>query len=104
MQTVDSVSAALKYIEKRDITEYNIQSITTAKLAMVVLGGLAGKKAKATTEDFLPFDTRKLKKDNGLTDESLAVFQKLMKTRRLDGRLLALMADELKNAAMRDGD
>lgn len=104
MQTVNSVSAALKYIEKRDITEYNIQSITTAKLAMVVLGGLAGKKAKATTEDFLPFDTRKLKKDNGLTDESLAVFQKLMKTRRLDGRLLALMADELKNAAMRDGD
>ena len=104
MQPVTDVIAALKYVEKYDITQYNIQSITTAKLAMVVLGGLAGKKAKATTEDFLPFDTRKLKKENGLTEESLAIFQKLMKERRLDGRLLALMADDLKNAAMRGGD
>lgn len=104
MQRVHDVAAALKFAETHDITQYNIQSITTAKLATVVLGGLAGKKAKATAEDFLPFDTRKLKKENGLTDESLEVFKQLMKTRRLDGRLLALMADELKNASMRDAD
>ena len=104
MQPVPDVVAALKYIEKHDITQYNIQSITTAKLAAIVLGGLAGKKAKASAEDFLPFDTRKFKKDNGLTDESLTIFQKLMKERRLDGRLLALMAEDLKNAAMRGAD
>lgn len=104
MQRVHDVVAALKFAETHDITQYNIHSITTAKLATVVLGGLAGKKAKATAEDFLPFDTRKLKKENGLTEESLEVFKKLMKTRRLDGRLLALMADELKNASMRDAD
>lgn len=104
MQPVADITAALKYIEKRDISQYNIQSIATAKLATVVMGGLAGKKSRATPEDFLPFDTRKLKKENGLTNESLEVFKRLMKNRLIDGRVLALMADDLKNAAMRDGD
>jgi hypothetical protein len=63
---------------------------------------LGGKKAKATADDFLPFDTRKLKKDNGITDESIAVLQRLLKTRKLDGRIIGMLAEEIKTASMRD--
>ena len=93
---------ALKWLENHDITKYNINSIATAKLGTVVVGALGGKKAKVSADDFLPFDTRKLKKQNGMTDESLGVLQRLMRTRRLDGRVIALLADELKTASTRE--
>lgn len=102
MQSVDDLKKAIKFLEKRDITEYNVNSISIAKLGTVVVGALGGKKAKASVDDFLPFDTRKIKKDNGLTDETLEVFKRLMKTRRLDGRLIAVMAEDLKNASLRN--
>lgn len=91
----------MKWLEKHDTTKYNIQSISTAKLGTVVVGAIGGKKAKVSPDDFLPFDTRRIKKDTGITDESLRVLQKLMKTRKMDGRVIALLADELKTAAMR---
>ena len=98
------VAAALKWLERHDTNKYNIQSISTAKLGTVVVGALAGKKAKAVPDDFLPFDTRKLRKESGLTDESMAVLQRLMKTRRMNGRVIALLADELKAASLRGDD
>jgi hypothetical protein len=103
-QRVKDVAAALKWLEKYDTTKYNIQSISTAKLGTVVIGAIAGKKAKATPDDFLPFDTRKLKKENGLTDESMEVLRRLMKTRKMNGRVIALLAEELKSASMRGND
>ncbi len=93
---------ALKWLENHDITKYNIGSIATAKLGTVVVGALGGKKAKVSADDFLPFDTRRLKKQNGMTDESLGILQRLMRTRRLDGRVIALLADELKTASTRE--
>lgn len=89
-------------MENHDITKYNINSIATAKLGTVVVGALGGKKAKVSADDFLPFDTRRLKKQNGMTDESLGVLQRLMRTRRLDGRVIGLLADELKTASTRE--
>lgn len=94
--------AAIKWLEKHDTTKYNIQSISTAKLGATVVGALAGKKAKATADDFLPFDTRKLKKENGATDESLKVLRRLMKTTHMSGRAIAMFVDELKMASMRE--
>lgn len=96
------VADALQWLEKHDTTKYNIQSISTAKLGTVVVGALGGKKAKVAADDFLPFDTRKIKKDTGITDESLQVLQRLMKTRRMNGRVIALLADELKAASLRN--
>jgi len=101
-QRIKDLTAALKWLEKHDITNYNINSLSTAKLGMVVVGALAGKKAKASVDDFLPFDTKKIKKENGLSDESLVVLQKLMRTTRMDGRVIALLADELKTASLRE--
>ena len=103
-QRVKDVAAALKWLERHDTNKYNIQSISTAKLGTVVVGALAGKKAKAVPDDFLPFDTRRLKKETGLTDESMEVLQRLMKTRRMNGRVIALLADELKTASLRGDD
>lgn len=96
------IVTALKWLENHDITKYNINSIATAKLGTVVVGALGGKKARVSADDFLPFDTRRLKKQNGMTDESLGVLQRLMRTRRLDGRVIALLADELKTASTRE--
>ena len=93
---------ALKWLENHDITKYNISSISTAKLGTVVVGALGGKRTKVSADDFLPFDTRRLKKQSGMTDESLGVLQGLMRTRRLDGRVIALLADELKTASTRE--
>ena len=84
------------------ITKYNINSIATAKLGTVVVGALGGKKARVSADDFLPFDTRKLKKQAGISDESLVILQRLMKTRRLDGRVISLLANELKTASSRE--
>lgn len=102
MQRVQDVVAAVKWIEKQDLNKYNLNSVATAKLGTVVVGALAGKKAKTSPEDFLPFDPRKIKKESGITDESLAVLQKLMKTRRMSGRVIGMLAEELKNASSRD--
>jgi hypothetical protein len=37
-----------------------------------------------------------------MSDESLAVLQRLMRSRRMDGRVIALLADELKTASSRE--
>ena len=89
---------ALEWLEKHDMATVNANSISTAKLSGVVLGALGGKNAKVSIDDFLPFDTRKIKKENGVSEESYEVLSRLMKTRKMDGRLIALLSDELKNS------
>jgi len=101
---VNDVKAALKYLEKHDIIKYNIQSVAIAKLGTMAAGMMVGKKSRVKAEDFLPFGSSALKKEDGATDASLIVLQRLMKTRRLDGRVIALLADELKNFSSRNQD
>jgi len=101
-QKIADVKAALKYLDKHDIAKYNIQSAAIAKLGTMVAGMMAGKKSKIKPDDFLPFDTKQLKKEGGVADESLRVFQRLMKQRIMDGRVIALLADELKTFAGRN--
>lgn len=84
------------------MAEHNARSMSTAKLCMVVMGAVSGKNINATVDDFLPFDTRKIKKENGITNETLQVLRRLMNKQRLDGRLLALLADDLKAASNRE--
>lgn len=101
-QRVSDVQAALKYLEKHDATKYNAQSIATAKLATVVVGALAGKKARAKPSDFLPFDTSQIDRSAGPTEASLIVLRRLLKTRKLDGRLVGMLAEEIKQASSRE--
>lgn len=92
----------MKYLEKHDIGKYNINSVAIGKFAAMVAGMMAGKKSKVKPDDFLPFDTKALKKEEGVTDASLAVLQRLMKTRKMDGRVIALLANEMKAFAGRN--
>lgn len=102
MQRVRDVLAAIKFLERHDMYRYNVSSISTAKLATVVVGAVAGKKANVTPDDFLPFDTRRIKKDTSVSQESINILRRLMKTRRLDPRLVGTLANEIKAGSMRE--
>ena len=65
-------------------------------------GMMGGKKSSIKPNDFLPFDTTKIKKEDGVTDRNLIVLQRLMKTRRMDGRVIALLAEEIKAFSSRN--
>ena len=86
----------MKYLEKHDVTKYNIQSVAIAKLGTMAAGMMGGKKSGVKPNDFLPFDTTKIKKEDGVTDKSLTVLRTLMKSRVMDGRVIALLAEEIK--------
>lgn len=100
-QPLRDVHAALKYLEKHDIARYNIQSIAIAKFGAMASTMIGGKKAAIKPEYFLPFDTKKTRREESVTDASMRTLQKLMKQRRMDGRVIALLADELKSFSSR---
>jgi hypothetical protein len=95
-QSLSDVKRALKYLDKHDVAKYNVQSVAIAKLGTMAAGMMGGKKSKVKPEDFLPFDTKSIKREGGVSDASLIVLQRLMKTRKMDGRVIALLADDLK--------
>jgi hypothetical protein len=70
--------------------------VAIAKFGTMAAGMMAGKKSKVKPEDFLPFDSKAIKKEDGVTDASLIVLQKLLKQRVMDGRVIALLAEEIK--------
>ena len=100
-QRVSDVNAALSWIEKNDVARYNLESISIAKLGSFVAGSLGGKKTKISPQDFLPFDTRKIRTEHGVSDKSMDVLRRLMKTQAMDGRVIGLLAEELKSASAR---
>jgi hypothetical protein len=93
---VTDVKAALQYIEKHDVAKYNIQSVAVAKFGTMAAGMMGGKKSRIKPDDFLPFDTKNIKKEGGVSDKSLSVLRKLMKERVMDGRVIALLVEEIK--------
>ena len=100
-QRIFDVNAALSWIEKHDVARYNLESISIAKLGSFVAGSLGGKNSKVSPQDFLPFDTRKIRTEHGVSDKSMDVLRRLMKTQAMDGRVIGLLAEELKSASAR---
>jgi hypothetical protein len=43
-----------------------------------------------------------MQKDTGVTEESLRILRQLLKTRRMDGRLIGMLAEEIKTASSRE--
>jgi hypothetical protein len=101
-QPVADVKAALKYLEKHDIAKHNINSIAIAKLGTMVAGMINGKKSQVKPTDFLPFDAKFIEKEQGITPQSIAVLHRLLKTKKMDGRVVGMLADEIKTASMRE--
>lgn len=102
MQRTKDVLAALKFLERHDMMQANIHSVAIAKLATMVAHSLGGKKVSVSAEDFLPFDMRKFRQENGMSEASGFVLKSLLKTRKLDPRLLAVLSDEIKTMSMRE--
>jgi len=86
------------------MAKYNVQSVAIAKLGTMVAGMMAGQKSKVKPEDFMPFDLNALKKQSGVTDESLIILRRVMKTRKIDGRVIALLAEDLTAFSRRNQD
>jgi len=101
-QRLSDVQAALKFLEKHDAAKYNVQSVATGKLGAMVAGMMAGKQSRTKPSDFLPFDLSTVQKDDGLTEASMIVLNRLLKTRRINGRLLGMLAEEIKRASSRE--
>lgn len=101
-QPLSDVRQALRYLDQHEIAKYNAGSIAVAKLGTVAVGMMGGKKSGIKPEDFLPFDTRTAQRESGVTDASMRVLFKLMKNRKLDGKLIAILADEIKSFSWRN--
>lgn len=70
----------------------NAQSISTAKLAVTVVGALGGKTARAKVEDFLPFEQPSV---NGISSETKEAVQWALKNHRLPPAIVGLIGAEL---------
>lgn len=84
------------------MNKHNVQSVAIAKLGAMVAGMMAGKKSRVKPEDFLPFDTSRIAKEDGISQASMIVLLRLLKTKRLDGRVLSMLVDEIKQASFRE--
>ena len=43
-----------------------------------------------------------VEKEKGVTPQSLAVLHRLLRTQKMDGRVIGMLADEIKMASMRE--
>lgn len=95
-----------RFLDRHRRIQTNAESVATAKLCMVVIGALAGKSgSQAKLEQFLPYDVKELERDadDGMTEGTARVVQRLIRTRRLPVKITAMLADELRNYATPSG-
>ena len=70
----------------------NAQSMSTAKLAVTVVGALAGKGARAKVDDYLPFEQSR---PNAISSETKEALQWALKNHRLPPAIVGLIGAEL---------
>jgi hypothetical protein len=71
----------------------NAQSMSTAQLAVTVVGALGGKTARANVDDFLPFARPK---PSSITEETREALQWALKHQVLPPVIVGLIGAELK--------
>jgi hypothetical protein len=87
------VVALLNHQTKDRKQTINAQSISTAKLGMVVIGALAGKKAKASISDFLPFESEA--DSTGMQPSTIEALKWALKNEKLPPVIVGLIGIEL---------
>ena len=87
------IVALLNYQAKEKKQTINAQSISTAKLGMVVIGALAGKKAKASINDFLPFESET--NPSGMQQSTIDALKWALKNEKLPPVIVGLIGVEL---------
>jgi hypothetical protein len=83
------IAALLNFQAKEKKQTINAQSISTAKLGMVVIGALAGKKANASIGDFLPFESKA--DPAGLQESTIAALKWALKNQKLPPVVVGLI-------------
>jgi hypothetical protein len=87
------IVALLNYQAKEKKQTINAQSISTAKLGMVVIGALAGKKAKTSVTDFLPFESEA--DPSGMQQSTVDALKWALKNEKLPPVIVGLIGVEL---------
>lgn len=87
------IVALLNYQAKDRKQTINAQSISTAKLGMVVIGALAGKKAKTSVTDFLPFESEV--DPTGMQPSTIEALKWALKHEKLPPVIVGLIGVEL---------
>jgi hypothetical protein len=88
------IVALLNHQAKDKKQTINAQSISTAKLGMVVIGALAGKKANASIGDFLPFESEA--DPSGLRESTVEALKWVLKNEKLPPVIVGLIGVALK--------
>lgn len=102
--TTKEVERVMRFLDRKERIRTNAASVSTAKLALVVIQALSDRKNSAALpklDDFLPFSVKDLQEEQEatMTASTAIVVKRLMKTGRLPIRIVAAMADELKKFA-----
>ena len=83
------IVALLNFQTKEKKQTINAQSISTAKLGLVVIGALAGKKANASLADFLPFESAA--DPTGLQESTIEALKWVLKNEKLPPVIVGLI-------------
>lgn len=97
--TVAEVVALQQFIDRQKRIQVNAESITTARLCLVVIGALSGKNASPPRlEHFLPYDVKDLAREPeaAMTPATARVAQRLIRARKLPLNVVSVLAEELK--------
>lgn len=94
------LARTLDFIERRTQVDINLSSLTTARLASVVVSAVAGRNARQVkASDFLPFDPNQTdteEKRSALSEAGRKTLKKLLKTRQLPVMLYGLVMEDLR--------
>ena len=71
----------------------NAQSVSTAKLGMVVLGAVGGKNSKGNVEDFLPYEIEKT--GPAIAESTKECIKWVLEKRKIPTAIVALIGPEV---------
>lgn len=102
--TTKEVERVMRFLDRKERIRTNAASVSTAKLALVVIQALSDRKNSAALpklDDFLPFSVKDLQEEQEatMTASTARIVKRLMKAGRLPIRIVVAMADELKKFA-----
>jgi hypothetical protein len=85
--------ACIESLEQNRQNVINAESISSAKLGMVVLGALGGKTVKAKLQDFLPFEPPR--SEEGLSSATIEAMKWALKHETLPPAVVGMLGAEL---------
>ena len=96
---ISTLNLVLKELDRKEKADAYFHSISVARLANIVVGGLGGQEAarKIKFEDLMPFKGSDIfgREKSNCTPRTSAVIKKLIKTGQMPLFLVPVLRDEL---------